>query len=142
MSPRELQGEADFLDAIAAPGTVIVDCWAEWCGPCRAFAPVFERAAEQHPEVLFAKLDTDANQDVAARLAIQSIPTILAFRDGLLVFRQAGALPAPALEQLISEIAKIDSDELRRAFEAQQAPGEQAARREPEAGPADPANLG
>lgn len=141
MTIRELDGEAALLEAVASPGTVLVDCWAAWCGPCRAFAPVFEKAAQAHPEVLFAKLDTDANQEVSAKLAIQSIPTILGFRDGILVFRQAGALPAPALEQLIAEIAKLDMDEVRKSFEQQQDPGRSAADGEPEVGPSDPANL-
>lgn len=115
MTVLDLDGEAALLEAVAAPGTVLVDCWAAWCGPCAVFSPVFEGVAEAHPEVRFAKLDTDANQEVARRLAIQSIPTILGFRDGTLVFRQAGALPAPLLERIVAEMSALDMDEVRRA---------------------------
>ncbi|CAG7844018.1 Putative thioredoxin 2 [Pseudoclavibacter triregionum] len=140
MALIELDGEAVFLQTVAMPGIVVVDCWAAWCGPCRAFAPVFEEAAANHPEMTFAKLDTDANQEVSAALAIQSIPTLLAFRDGILVFRQAGALPGPVFDDLLGQISALDMDEVRRSFEEQREPGAAAAAEEAQAGPTAPAD--
>src|SRR3954471_7293714 len=91
-------------DLAKTSGIVLVDFWASWCGPCRSFAPVFEAAAEQHPDIVFAKVDTEAQQQLAAAAQIQSIPTLMAFREGVLVFRQAGALPPAVLEDLIGQI--------------------------------------
>ena len=105
--------EATFPETIAAEGTVIVDWWASWCGPCRAFAPTFESAAEQHPDITFAKVDTEAEQDLAGAAEIQSIPTLMVFRDGILLFRQSGALPAAALEDLVTQVKGLDMDEVR-----------------------------
>ncbi len=111
--------EQDFESTVTADGIVLVDAWADWCGPCKRFAPVFEKASEEHGDITFAKLDTEANQQLAGQLQIQSIPTLMAFRDGVLVFRQAGALPPAALEDLITQVEGLDMDEVRKQVEAQ-----------------------
>jgi thioredoxin 1 len=113
--------EANFEDTIRLNDIVLVDWWASWCGPCRAFAPVFEAAAERHPDIVFAKVDTDAQQRLAAAAGIMSIPTLMAFRDQILVFSQAGALPAPVLEELIEKVRALDMDEVRRALAEREA---------------------
>jgi thioredoxin 1 len=102
---------------------VFVDFWASWCGPCRMFAPVFEQAAETHEDIAFVKVDTEAEQELAARASITSIPTLMAFRDGILVFAQPGALPAPSFEQLIEAVRGLDMDEVRAKVEADSASG-------------------
>ncbi|MFV8381930.1 thioredoxin [Corynebacterium hindlerae] len=112
--------EADFEKTIMDGGIVLVDFWASWCGPCRQFAPVFEKVSDNHTDAVFAKVDTDANQQLSAALQIQSIPTLMAFRDGIMVFRQAGVLPAPALEDLITQIKGLDMDEVRRQVAEQE----------------------
>lgn len=108
-----------FEQTVTQSGIVLVDAWAEWCGPCKRFAPVFERASEQHEDVVFAKLDTEAEQDLALALQIQSIPTVMAFRDGVMVFRQSGALPAAALDDLLQQVRDLDMDEVRSQLEQQ-----------------------
>jgi thioredoxin len=110
-----------FEDTVTKPGITLVDWWASWCGPCRMFAPVFENASEQHPDVTFGKIDTEDQQDLSAAAGITSIPTLMAFRDGILVFRQPGALPAAALEQVIKAVQDLDMDEVRADIERQQA---------------------
>jgi thioredoxin 1 len=103
-----------FARAVENDGIVLVDFWAQWCGPCKQFAPVYERASADHPDITFAKVDTEAEQALAATASITSIPTLMAFRDGILVFAQPGALPASALEQVISGVRQLDMDEMRR----------------------------
>ncbi|MCT1414309.1 thioredoxin [Corynebacterium sanguinis] len=111
--------EDTFEQTVSAEGTVIVDAWAEWCGPCKAFAPTFEKVSEAHPDATFAKLDTEANPQIAAALEIQAIPTLMAFRDGIMVFRQSGALPPAAFEDLVSQVKALDMDEVRRQIAEQ-----------------------
>ncbi len=109
--------EDQFEQTVNADGIVLIDFWASWCGPCRAFAPVFEAAAEEHPEITFAKVDTEAEQRLAGGLQIQSIPTLMIFRDGILMFSQPGALPKATLDDLISQVEALDMDEVRRQLD-------------------------
>ncbi len=115
-----------FEDVVTNSGITLVDWWASWCGPCRMFAPVFEQASETHPDVTFGKIDTEDQQELSAAAGITSIPTLMAFRDGILVFRQPGALPAAALEKLIQAVRDLDMDVVRADIARQQA--EQATR--------------
>lgn len=111
----------EFEETVLADGIVLVDFWAGWCGPCQSFAPVYESAAKKHENVTFAKVDTEAEQALAGGLGIQSIPTIMAFRDGIQVFSQPGALPEAALEGLISQIEALDMDAVRAEIEKHEA---------------------
>ena len=112
-----------FEETVTGPGITLVDWWASWCGPCRMFAPVFAAASRQHPDITFAKIDTEDQPGLSAAARIRSIPTLMAFRDGIPVFSQPGALPAAALEQLIQAVRDLDMDEVRGKLAAQQAQG-------------------
>lgn len=119
-------GSETFEEAVQGEGIVLVDFWASWCGPCRMFAPVFESASEQHPDIVFAKVDTEGEQELSASLGIMSIPTLMAFRDGVALYSQPGALPAPVLEELIGKIEALDMDEVRQILEERTAAAEEA----------------
>ena len=113
--------EKNFKDTIGDEGMVLIDFWAPWCGPCRTFGPIFEAAAAAHPEMTFAKVDTEQHQELAGALQIQSIPTLMIFRDGILLFRQPGALPEAAFEDLIGQVAALDMDAVRADIAKQKA---------------------
>ena len=105
---------ASFEQTVLNNDIVLVDFWAAWCGPCRAFAPVFDKASTTHPDIIFGKVDTEAEQSLAATARITSIPTLMALREGILVFSQPGSLPASALEQVIAQIRALDMDDIRK----------------------------
>lgn len=126
MATIEITSE-NLQDTIDGAGIVLLDFWAEWCGPCRAFGPVFEKASEDNSDIVFGKVDTEAQRELAAGFQITSIPTLMAFRDGILVFAQPGALGAPQLGQLISGVRGLDMDEVRaKVEEAVQAQGSES----------------
>ena len=104
---------AEFDTVTQRDGIVLIDFWAEWCGPCHRFAPVFERSSEKHADITFAKVDTEAEQELAIRFRITSIPTIMAIRDGVIVFQQAGALPERMLEELITKVRELDMEDVK-----------------------------
>ena len=103
----------NFEETVTREGIVLVDCWAPWCGPCRMFGPVFESASEKHPGHVFGKLNTEDEPEMAAFLEVRSIPTLMVFRDGILLFRQAGALPEAALDEIISQVEALDMAEVK-----------------------------
>jgi thioredoxin 1 len=109
-----------FNDTINNNDIVLVDWWAAWCGPCRSFAPVFEEASDQHTDIVFGKIDTEAQPELAALARITSIPTIMAFRDGILIFSQPGALPASSLEDLIGKVRELDMEQVHAALAAEE----------------------
>lgn len=123
MATVQLTAE-NFEATISQEGIVLIDFWADWCGPCKMFAPVYESSSEAHPAITFAKVDTEAEQMLAAQCGIQSIPTIMMFRDGILLFNQAGALPGHALEDLIGKARELDMDEIRAEIEREESQGQ------------------
>ena len=125
MAVMELTKE-NFEQVITSNATVIVDYWAPWCGPCRGFAPTFERVSEKHPDIVFAKVNTEVEQEIAAHFQIRSIPTLMIFRDNIIIFSQPGALPEGALEQVIGKAKALDMDDVRKQIAAQQAEAPQA----------------
>jgi thioredoxin 1 len=114
-------GNTSFGETVNKGGITFVDFWAAWCGPCRMFAPIFEAASDQYPEITFAKVDTEAEQELAQAAGITSIPTLMAFKDGILVFSQPGALPAPSFEELIQAVQGLDMDDVRKQIAEEEA---------------------
>ena len=117
-----------FEDVVLRPGITLIDWWASWCGPCRMFAPVFQAASDKHPDITFGKIDTEDQPALAGAARITSIPTLMAFRDGILVFSQPGALPAAALERVIKDVRDLDMDDIRDQVAWQELAHEEASR--------------
>ena len=111
----------DAFEDTVSSGITLVDFWADWCGPCKMFAPIYEAASEKNPDIVFGKVDTEAEQALASAAGITSIPTLMAFRDGILVFSQPGALPAPALDEVINAVKSLDMDEVHKKVAEQEA---------------------
>ncbi len=120
MAVVELTKE-NFEQVVTSNPTVVVDYWAPWCGPCRGFAPVFEKVSEKHPDVVFAKVNTEDEQEIASHFQIRSIPTLMVFRDQIIVFSQPGALPQGAFEQVVEKVKELDMEEVRRQLDSQEA---------------------
>jgi thioredoxin 1 len=108
----------NFKETVAKDGIVILDWWAAWCGPCRAFAPIFEAASGKHPDVVFGKIDTDAQPELSGAFEVRSIPMVMVFRDGILLFEQPGALPASALEELLKQVRALDMEQVKKEVAA------------------------
>jgi thioredoxin 1 len=113
----------NFEETVTGNGIVLVDWWADWCGPCKMFAPTFESASEKHDDVVFGKIDTEDQPELSAEAGIQSIPTLMAFRDGILLYSQPGALPPAALEEIIGKVKELDMDAVRAEIEKEEAEG-------------------
>lgn len=111
----------DAFEDTVSSGIILVDFWADWCGPCKMFAPIYEAASEKYPDIIFGKVDTEAEQSLASAAGITSIPTLMAFRDGILVFSQPGALPAPALDEVINAVKGLDMVEVHKKVAEQEA---------------------
>ena len=118
MKPSVITGQ-NLEATLTKPGIVILDFWAPWCGPCRSFAPIFEAAAERHADVVFGKVNTDEEQELAGSFGISSIPTVMVFRDGIGVFQQPGMLPAQALDKLLDQVRALNMDDVRKELDSQ-----------------------